>query len=151
MIVGAGFGGLTCAASLSRVRASVTLIDRVNYHLFQPLLYQVATASLSPGDVAAPIRPLFRDAFNTEVMFGSVTGVDTAGRAVLLGAKRVPYDYLVIATGATHGYFGRDDWRRSAPGLKRVEDARPRSGGKPADRLRKEPRRAMTKRSVRLC
>jgi NADH dehydrogenase FAD-containing subunit/uncharacterized membrane protein YphA (DoxX/SURF4 family) len=123
VIIGAGFGGLTCAASLSRVRAAVTLIDRVNYHLFQPLLYQVATASLSPGDVAAPIRPLFRDAFNTEVMFGSVTGVDTAGRAVLLGAKRVPYDYLVIATGAAHSYFGRDDWWRFAPGLKRVEDA----------------------------
>ena len=123
VIVGAGFGGLTCAAALSRVRATVTLIDRTNYHLFQPLLYQVATASLSPGDVAAPVRPLFRDAFNTEVLFGSVTGVDTAGRAVLVGDKRVPYDCLVLATGATHSYFGRDDWRLFAPGLKRVEDA----------------------------
>ena len=123
VIVGAGFGGLTCAAALSRVRATVTLIDRANYHLFQPLLYQVATASLSPGDVAAPVRPLFRDAFNTDVLFGSVTGVDTADCTVQMGDKRVPYDYLVLATGATHSYFGRDDWQTFAPGLKRVEDA----------------------------
>ena len=123
VIVGAGFGGLACASALSRVRAKVTLIDRANHHLFQPLLYQVATANLSPGDVAAPVRPLFRDAFNTEVLLGSVTGVDTAAQAVLIGDRRVPYDYLVLATGATHSYFGREDWGKFAPGLKRVEDA----------------------------
>jgi len=123
VIVGAGFGGLTCATRLARTRASVTLIDRANYHLFQPLLYQVATASLSPGDVAAPIRPLFRSAFNTEVLFGSVTAIDVAAQSVIVGDKSVPYDYLVLATGATHSYFGRDDWREFAPGLKRVEDA----------------------------
>jgi len=123
VIVGAGFGGLTCASALSRARVAVTLIDRVNYHLFQPLLYQVATASLSPGDVAAPVRPLMRDAFNTEVRYGTVTGIDTSTRRVLLGDQSVPYDYLVIATGATHSYFGRDEWQPFAPGLKRIEDA----------------------------
>ena len=123
VIVGAGFGGLSCAGALARARVSVTLIDRANYHLFQPLLYQVATASLSPGDVAAPVRPLLRDRFNTRVLYGTVTGVDTAAREVQLGEQRVPYDYLVLATGATHSYFGRDDWQPYAPGLKRIEDA----------------------------
>jgi NADH dehydrogenase FAD-containing subunit/uncharacterized membrane protein YphA (DoxX/SURF4 family) len=123
VIVGAGFGGLTCATALARARVAVTLIDRVNYHLFQPLLYQVATASLSPGDVAAPVRALVREAFNTEVRYGTVTGVDTAARRVLLGEQSVPYDYLVLASGATHSYFGRDEWQPFAPGLKRIEDA----------------------------
>ena len=123
VIVGAGFGGLSCAAALARARVAVTLIDRANYHLFQPLLYQVATASLSPGDVAAPVRPLLRDRFNTRVLYGAVTGVDTTAGVVQLGAQRVPYDYLVLATGATHSYFGRDDWQPFAPGLKRIEDA----------------------------
>jgi putative oxidoreductase len=123
VIVGAGFGGLSCAAALSRSRVAVTLIDRANHHLFQPLLYQVATASLSPSDVAAPVRPLLRDSFNTRVLFGTVTGIDTLSRHVLLGEKNVPYDYLVLATGATHSYFGRDDWAPFAPGLKRIEDA----------------------------
>jgi NADH dehydrogenase/putative oxidoreductase len=91
--------------------------------LFQPLLYQVATASLSPSDVAAPVRPLLRERFNTRVLFGAVTGVDTAAREVQVGEQRVPYDYLVLATGATHSYFGRDDWQPYAPGLKRIEDA----------------------------
>ena len=123
VIVGAGFGGLTCAVALARSRVAVTIIDRANYHLFQPLLYQVATASLSPADIAAPIRPLVRDAFNTQVRFGTVTGIDPASRCVLLGEQVVPYDYLVLASGATHSYFGRDDWQPYAPGLKRVEDA----------------------------
>jgi putative oxidoreductase len=123
VIIGAGFGGLTCAAALSRARVAVTLVDRANYHLFQPLLYQVATASLSPGDVAAPVRPLVRDSFNTDVLLGTVTGIDMAKRQVLLGEKRVPFDFLVLATGATHSYFGRDDWQPFAPGLKRIEDA----------------------------
>ena len=123
VIVGAGFGGLTCAAALARTRVAVTLVDRVNYHLFQPLLYQVATASLSPGDVATPVRSLVREAFNTEVRYGAVTGVDTGARRVLLGDESLPYDYLVLATGATHSYFGRDEWAPFAPGLKRIEDA----------------------------
>ena len=101
----------------------MTLIDRHNYHLFQPLLYQVATASLSPGDIAVPIRNLFRDQFNAEVVYGEVTGVDTAARTVALDGRRIDYDYLVLATGASHSYFGRDDWGPFAPGLKRVEDA----------------------------
>jgi NADH dehydrogenase FAD-containing subunit/uncharacterized membrane protein YphA (DoxX/SURF4 family) len=123
VIVGAGFGGLSCAAALRRSPVAVTLIDRANHHLFQPLLYQVATAGLSPGDIASPIRPLFRDFSNTEVLFGAVTGVDTLTREVQLGTKRVGYDYLVLATGATHGYFGKDAWREHAPGLKRIEDS----------------------------
>ena len=123
VIVGAGFGGIACAAALSRARVSVTLIDRHNYHLFQPLLYQVATAGLSPGDIAAPVRGIFRDVFNVRVLLGEVTGVDTAGREVVLAEQRIPYDHLVLATGAAHSYFGRDDWAPFAPGLKRVEDA----------------------------
>jgi NADH dehydrogenase/putative oxidoreductase len=123
VIVGAGFGGIACAAALARARVSVTLIDRHNYHLFQPLLYQVATAGLSPGDIAAPVRGIFRDAFNVRVLLGEVTGVDTTTREVLLAQQRIPYDHLVLATGAAHSYFGRDDWAPFAPGLKRVEDA----------------------------
>jgi putative oxidoreductase len=123
VIVGAGFGGLACANALRRVNASVTLIDRANYHLFQPLLYQVATAALSPSDVASPIRPLFREAPNTRVLLGEVTGIDTARRTVQVDGRAVPYDHLVLATGAAHSYFGKDEWAPHAPGLKRVEDA----------------------------
>jgi NADH dehydrogenase/putative oxidoreductase len=123
VIVGAGFGGLACAAKLAAARAAVTLIDRHNYHLFQPLLYQVATTALSPADIATPIRGLFREHFNTRVLLGEVTGVDPARQEVLADGLRIPYDYLVLATGAAHSYFGRDDWGAFAPGLKRVEDA----------------------------
>jgi NADH dehydrogenase FAD-containing subunit/uncharacterized membrane protein YphA (DoxX/SURF4 family) len=123
VIVGAGFGGLTCAQALRRTRVSVTLIDRGNYHLFQPLLYQVATAGLSPGDVAASIRSQFRECFNIRVLLGTVTGVDVEAQRVVLGEREVPYDYLVLATGAAHSYFGRDEWQPYAPGLKRIEDA----------------------------
>lgn len=123
VIVGAGFGGLACAAKLARAHVAVTLIDRHNYHLFQPLLYQVATASLSPGDIATPVRGLFREHFNVRVMLGEVTGVDAVSRQVVLGAQRIDYDYLVLATGAAHSYFGRDEWAPFAPGLKRVDDA----------------------------
>jgi NADH dehydrogenase FAD-containing subunit/uncharacterized membrane protein YphA (DoxX/SURF4 family) len=123
VIVGAGFGGLSCAWALRSANASVTLIDRVNHHLFQPLLYQVATAGLSPGDIAVPVRPLFRDSMNTRVLLGAVTGVDTDGQRVLLGDEAIPYDYLVLATGATHSYFGNNAWSPFAPGLKRIEDA----------------------------
>jgi NADH dehydrogenase FAD-containing subunit/uncharacterized membrane protein YphA (DoxX/SURF4 family) len=123
VIVGAGFGGLTCAEALHHARVSVTLIDRANYHLFQPLLYQVATAAISPGDIASPVRPLFRDSLNTQVLLGAVTGIDTQRCVVLMGAKEIEYDYLVLATGAAHSYFGKDQWAQFAPGLKRIEDA----------------------------
>ncbi len=123
VIVGAGFGGLACAAALSRARVAVTVIDRHNYHLFQPLLYQVATSSLSPGDIATPVRGLFRDHFNVRVLFGEVNGVDLGRREVMMQGERIGYDYLVLATGAAHSYFGRDEWAPYAPGLKRVEDA----------------------------
>lgn len=123
VIVGAGFGGLACARALRRTAANVTVIDRRNYHLFQPLLYQVATASLSPADIAVPIRELLREQRNTRVLMGRVTGIDTVAREVVLGEKRVPYDYLVLATGARHSYFGRDDWADLAPGLKKIDDA----------------------------
>jgi putative oxidoreductase len=123
VVVGAGFGGLACALALRRTRAAVTLIDRGNHHLFQPLLYQVATAGLSPGDIATAVRPMFRDWFNTTVLFGEVTGVDPARHQVLLGQRALDYDYLVLATGATHSYFGKDVWQPFAPGLKCIEDA----------------------------
>jgi NADH dehydrogenase/putative oxidoreductase len=123
VIVGAGFGGLACAAKLAHARVAVTLIDRHNYHLFQPLLYQVATAALSPGDIATPVRGLFREHFNIRVLLGGVTGVDPKRQEVVVDGQRLPYDHLVLATGAAHSYFGRDDWGPYAPGLKRVEDA----------------------------
>jgi len=123
VVVGAGFGGLACVRALRHVPAAVTLIDRNNYHLFQPLLYQVATTALAPGDIAVPIRSLLRDQRNARVLLGEVSGVDTKSRQVMLGDARIPYDYLVIATGASHSYFGRDEWAPYAPGLKRVEDA----------------------------
>ena len=123
VIVGAGFAGISCAAGLRNARASVTLIDRANFHLFQPLLYQVATAALSPGDIAAPVRQLFRNAYNVRVLLGTVTGVDSQAQSVETEAGAIPYDYLVLATGATHSYFGKDAWAPYAPGLKRIEDA----------------------------
>ena len=123
VIVGGGFGGMACATGLRHEHARVTLIDRNNYHLFQPLLYQVATACLSPGDIATPIRGLFRSCRNLSVLCGSVTGVDVAHKHVLVEGQAVPYDTLILATGATHSYFGNDDWAAHAPGLKSVEDA----------------------------
>jgi NADH:ubiquinone reductase (H+-translocating) len=123
VVVGAGFGGLSATLELAKAPVDVTLIDRRNYHLFQPLLYQVATAGLSPADIAYPIRSIVSRHRNVSVMLGKVTGVDLAGRAVLVGERRVPYDYLVIATGARHAYFGHDEWEAYAPGLKKIDDA----------------------------
>ena len=122
VIVGAGFGGLTAARTLARAPATITIIDRCNHHLFQPLLYQVATAGLSPADIAAPIRHILRRQANARVVLGEVTGVDTAAKQVALKDRVVPYDYLILATGADHDYFGHN-WERCAPGLKTVEDA----------------------------
>ena len=123
VIVGAGFGGVSCAAALRNAPVAVTLIDRSNFHLFQPLLYQVATAALSPGDIASPVRQLFRESPNVRALLGTVTGIDTELRCVRADGREIPYDFLVIATGATHSYFGKDAWAPYAPGLKRVEDA----------------------------
>ena len=123
VIVGAGFGGVTLARSLRHAPCRVTLIDRRNYHLFQPLLYQVATAGLSPADIATPIRNMFRDQNNARVLMGRVTDVDTDGKAVLIDDSRIPFDHLVLATGARHSYFGKDEWEPFAPGLKKIDDA----------------------------
>ncbi|MEQ1780210.1 MAG: NAD(P)/FAD-dependent oxidoreductase [Hyphomonadaceae bacterium] len=123
VIVGAGFGGLSAAKGLRKADVRVTLLDRRNHHLFQPLLYQVATAGLSPGQIATPIRTVLRDQKNAEVLLGTVTGVDAARRVVGMGEHEINYDYLVIATGARHSYFGRDEWEQFAPGLKSLEDA----------------------------
>jgi NADH:ubiquinone reductase (H+-translocating) len=123
VIVGAGFAGLSVARGLARAPVEVVLIDRHNYHLFQPLLYQVATAGLSPADIAAPIRGILRRQANAGVVLGTVTSIDTENRAVLLGKRRIDYDWLVVATGARHAYFGHDDWEDFAPGLKTIEDA----------------------------
>jgi NADH dehydrogenase len=123
VIVGAGFGGLAAATALRGAPVEVTVIDRRNYHLFQPLLYQVATAALSPADIAQPIRAILRRQANASVLLGRVTGVDIAARKVLIGEQRVPYDYLIVATGSRHVYFGRDEWEKVAPGLKKIEDA----------------------------
>ncbi len=123
IIVGAGFGGLAVAAGLSRADVDLTVIDRQNHHLFQPLLYQVATAGLSPADIAWPVRSLLRRQSNARVLMGEVTAVDPARKVVLLDGAPIAYDWLVLATGATHGYFGRDEWAAFAPGLKTLEDA----------------------------
>ncbi len=124
VILGGGFGGLYAAQQLRRARVDVTLIDRRNFHLFQPLLYQVATGGLSPGDIASPIRRALRKQPNTRVLLGEVVDVDpTAKYVALADGERVPYDALIVATGSRHHYFGNEDWERRAPGLKDIEDA----------------------------
>jgi NADH dehydrogenase len=128
VIVGGGFGGLAAAKALRRAPVNVLLIDRSNHHVFQPLLYQVATSVLAPGQIASPIRGLLADQENTSVMLGNVTGIDSATRHLIVDAGdreglRVAYDYLVLATGATHSYFGHDEFARFAPGLKSLADA----------------------------
>jgi NADH:ubiquinone reductase (H+-translocating) len=123
VIVGCGFGGLFAARALKRTPADVLVIDRNNYHLFQPLLYQVASAALAPADIAQPIRTILRHQPNASVMLADVDGVDLEARCVLSGTSRIPYDYLVLAPGAVDNYFGHDDWREFAPGMKEVEEA----------------------------
>jgi NADH dehydrogenase len=124
VVIGGGFGGLYCARALRRQPVDVTLIDRRNFHLFQPLLYQVATASLSPGDIASPLRNVLRGQRNAKVWLGEVVDIDADDRCVILADRdRIGYDWLVLATGATHAYFGHPEWEKRAPGLKTVEDA----------------------------
>lgn len=123
LIVGGGFAGLATARTLERAPVDLTLIDRQNHHCFQPLLYQVATAALTPSDVAWPIRGILSRQKNARVLMTEVTGIDPQSRTVRTTGGDFPYDYLVLATGATHAYFGREDWETHAPGLKRIEDA----------------------------
>lgn len=126
VVIGAGFGGLSTVQSLHGAPVDITLVDQRNHHLFQPLLYQVATAGLSPADIAAPIRAITRHDRNVEVLLGEATGIDVARRLVSVldtAVRTVPYDILVVATGARHSYFGHEEWARFAPGLKTVEDA----------------------------
>src|SRR5271163_349578 len=131
VIVGAGFGGLNAAQALASAPVSITVIDRKNHHTFQPLLYQVATAGLSPGEIAAPIRSILHRDKNVEVLMAEVTGFDLERRVVQTAVQddpqnevqEIPYDSLIVAAGASHAYFGHDDWEAFAPGLKTIEDA----------------------------
>src|SRR5438309_5198135 len=123
VIIGAGFGGLQAAKKLGRKNVRVTVIDRTNYHLFQPLLYQVATAALSPADIAAPVRSVLSRCKNVEVILAEVESVDVDAKKVKMADLEIDYDYLILATGARHSYFGHNDWEKLAPGLKSLEDA----------------------------
>ncbi|HEY1050304.1 MAG TPA: NAD(P)/FAD-dependent oxidoreductase, partial [Prosthecobacter sp.] len=123
VIVGAGFGGLAVAKVLGGEAVQVTVLDRENHHLFQPLLYQVATAGLSPANIAQPVRGILRRHENIEVLMADVTGFDLEKKLVLAGERSIPFDYLVVATGARHSYFGHPEWEAFAPGLKTLEDA----------------------------
>lgn len=124
VILGAGFGGLSAAKALKNAPCDVVVIDRRNYHLFQPLLYQVATAALSPADIASPIRSILSRQRNARVLMARVTGIDAEAKRVLLdGGEAEPFDHLIVATGARHAYFGQDQWEQFAPGLKTIEDA----------------------------
>src|SRR5215475_5454932 len=123
LVVGAGFGGLNVARSLASAPVQITIIDRKNHHAFQPLLYQVATGGLSPGEIAAPIRGVFRRDSNVVTLLEEVEDFDLARRIVKTAEQELSYDYLVVAAGATHAYFGHDGWEPYAPGLKTIEDA----------------------------
>src|SRR5262245_7925155 len=122
VIVGAGFGGLTAAKRLAKAPLDVTVVDQHNYHLFQPLLYQVATASLSPADIASPIRGILRNVDNVKVILAKVSGIDVARQEVVADGRRIPFDHLIIATGAEHPYF-ESDRAQLLPGLKSIDDA----------------------------
>jgi NADH dehydrogenase len=123
VVIGGGFAGLWAVRALRRAPVDITLIDRSNHHLFQPLLYQVATAGLAAPSIAAPLRHILRDQQNATVLMGEVTRIDTAARQVTMGEQRITYDYLLVASGATHAYFGHDEWEQHAPGLKNLDDA----------------------------
>src|SRR5437660_7108258 len=123
VILGGGFGGLYAAKALKRAEARVTIVDRRNFHLFQPLLYQVATAALNPSDIAYPIRAIVAHQKNTNVILAEATAVDADRKIVKLVDSEMAYDYLIIATGATHSYFKHPEWEGDAPGLKTIEDA----------------------------
>src|ERR1700691_5235453 len=123
VIVGGGFGGLSAALGLGRAPVEVTLVDRCNYHLFQPLLYQVATGTLSPANIASPLRNILKRHKNTRVLLAEATRIDAANRRVILSDGSIEYDTLVVSTGSSHQYFGHDEWGKFAPGLKTVEDA----------------------------
>lgn len=123
VIVGAGFGGLEAARALKKSAAEITVIDRHNHHCFQPLLYQVATAVISPADIAWPVRSILRKQENARVVLGTIKSIDKVAKIVKADTVELPYDYLVLATGVTHSYFGHDDWQSAAPGLKTLTDA----------------------------
>lgn len=125
VIIGGGFAGIAAARALKGNEVEVVVIDRTNHHLFQPLLYQVATATLAPSDIAVPIRWILRKHDNVRVLMGEVTGIDVESRRVVLdnGTRLESYDYLVVAAGARHAYFGHDEWEANAPGLKSLDDA----------------------------
>ena len=123
VVIGGGFGGLWAVRKLARAPVDITLIDRSNHHLFQPLLYQVATAGLAAPSIAVPLRHIVRDQRNVTTLMGEVTNIDTAARSVQLADRTLSYDYLLVASGATHAYFGHDPWARHAPGLKNLDDA----------------------------
>jgi NADH dehydrogenase len=123
VVIGGGFGGLTAVQSLRKAPVDITLIDRTNHHLFQPLLYQVATAALSPGDIASPLRGILRRQRNVHVVMDEAHGVDRARHELLLRQHRLPFDYLIIAPGSRHSYFGKEEWEQYAPGLKTLADA----------------------------
>lgn len=123
VIIGAGFGGLSAAKTLRKAPVNLTVIDRHNYHLFQPLLYQVATAGLSPADIAAPIRHILAKQANTTVMLAEVSSVDIGCKEIVADGRPIPFDKLIIATGAQHAYFGHHEWEAYAPGLKSIDDA----------------------------
>ena len=123
VIIGGGFGGLAAAKALDKAPVKVTLLDRTNHHLFQPLLYQVATAALSPANIAQPVRSILHHAKNTETIMADVTDIDVREKVVTAGGQKFPFDYLIVATGARHSYFGHPEWEASAPGLKTLDDA----------------------------
>src|SRR5436305_13120445 len=123
VIIGGGFGGLEAARALAGAPVRITLLDRHNYHLFQPLLYQVATAALSPGDIASPIRWVLRRQKNVQVLLADVRAIDPVQRIVMTDGDPIQYDYLIVAAGASHSYFGHPEWAERAPGLKTLDDA----------------------------